>query len=397
MSFCTNCGKENEDNNKFCSNCGASLQKQESSLQEDMKPIYNYLKRGVIIVVLTVVFFVVLKHLTSNSQENLYAEEQYAFLDEEQSALTEEEQIKKYFYDWVERQIKIGNITRESISSEDDGGITEYGYADVDGDGKLDGLFGVCFYNGGNDIPCCSYLIKSETKGYAMIELNENNIKNLSQLKECFSDTRVSFSKLSSNCLEGSFIAYLEDDAHCCPSISGDFIVDYKSKNIISIDGESFSSKINKYSFYKVTGSYTGKVKEYMIENDKTLTYLSDIEETTITVEYENGDLFLYEDGKKQMQCVKLAKASNGYAFDVAFTDKNVSSLMHGYSDTKFNNAKYHGRIDMENNQLIFSLMINAENMSLLYTLFGLNLSERDLRDLGMRGVVLTYDLKKDI
>ncbi|MBP5584649.1 MAG: zinc-ribbon domain-containing protein [Bacteroidales bacterium] len=390
MKFCKNCGEEIQDDSKFCHKCGTPLSEAENTQPENSPIEKKIIKISVITLILLIVCFIFF------SREKIFT-----FFDENSSqedVLTEEEQVKKAFDNWIEEQIMEGNITRESIEG-DDGGITEYGYADVNEDGRIDGLFGVCFYTGGNHIPCSYYYVGTQDVGvYAVVELNERSKENLHQLQDCFSYSNVSFSFPYEGGIQGTFYGYLEDDDRYSPSVKENFTWEFEDRIINSIGGKPFDSKIAEYSLYKVTGTYTGTLKQYMIDLNGNLKFFSDFDDIAITVKYEDNNLFLYENENKRIQCVKMANASNGYVVALKYLNNEDYNVILGYSNIDFDNAKYHGCINTETNKLVYRALVNLENLSVLNNLKGpFTISEivQTLTEMNMRGIVLQYDLKK--
>jgi len=424
MKICKHCNHSNYEDAKFCKNCGKSLEtvedtQEKQNSERSSKPQKRLIMEWIeTICTIIIVYFIytnwndIKQFFSKDSKvDSLYTEEKITHenakeiiqktlntMGENVSSIKEQEKIQKTFNTWVEQQITLGVFTRESIpTSGDDGGIKQCGYSDLNKDGKLDALYQICFYYGGNEIPCTSYLVLSGTNRYTISEISTNSIKNFKQLNDCFSETKIYLNRLVKNRIEGTFMGYLENDPHCCPSITEDIIIEYDSKEITSIGMYSFKTKINEYSYYKALGTYTGSVKAYILEDFGKLSFLSKVEDATIDMKLEKNELCLYENETKTFTCTKLAKASNGYAFDIKFTNKEANSFINGFSQITFNETKYHGSINTHDQTLKFSYMINSENLSYLYTILGINISEFDLIDSRIRGIVLTYDLNKNI
>lgn len=102
-------------------------------------------------------------------------------------------------------------------------------YADINGDGKLDGL--VTFHpqqcDGGNAMMNVQdrVLILSKGTGYTT---DAAFISNIEQKK----DGWLSVSGVSGGTIFGTYYNYAAEDGRCCPSIRKPFTIDFKSKKL---------------------------------------------------------------------------------------------------------------------------------------------------------------------
>lgn len=151
-------------------------------------------------------------------------------------------QILTRFEQWKASAIKAGTyasaaacnmntVTRNGYKGPTTGIPNEYSihYADINGDGKLDGL--VCFHpvqcDGGNALMNAQDRVLILSKGTGWYT-DEKYIRNIEQKK----DGWLTVNGANDGMIYGTYYDYGPDDARCCPSVRKPFTIDFKTKKL---------------------------------------------------------------------------------------------------------------------------------------------------------------------
>jgi hypothetical protein len=106
----------------------------------------------------------------------------------------------------------------------------------------------------------------------------------------------------------------------------------------------------------QAVGTYNYEVKGYYY-NGTNLQYLSDFDDSgTAILEKTSTGFDLKEGGTVEFKGSKLAKAGNGFTFDIetqTVTEDGQSMTIEGFDNVTLNSIKYHGAFDSSDKTLV--------------------------------------------
>lgn len=188
------------------------------------------------------------------------------------SLSTDFEKMNLLFEKWKTDQVKLGNLKNncsefnlEKWTEETRFGLIQnqfdVSFADINGDGKIDGLFKISYSDcaqGNGDVGTPKFtevLIVSNPKGYQIDEYIINHLKvtfKKFKLKHTKNPSeRIYDLKITKNNILGNFILWREDDCYACSSLKGWINIDLITNLITFTLVDSNTNSIIETADYK--------------------------------------------------------------------------------------------------------------------------------------------------